>query len=47
LLAKAVNFGQHGRPQDGLALLPFSNTYGARNLVDMIGKAHPQTKAPQ
>jgi hypothetical protein len=47
LLAKGVNFVQNGRPQDGLSLLPFSNTYGARNLIDMIGKAHPQTQAPR
>jgi hypothetical protein len=47
LLAKAVNFGQNGKPQDGLSLLPFSNTYGARNLIDMVGKAYPNTQAPR
>jgi hypothetical protein len=46
LLAKAVNFGQNGKPQDGLSLLPFSNTYGARNLIDMVGKAYPKPKPP-
>jgi hypothetical protein len=44
LLTRGVNFMQHGNAKDGLSLLPFSNTYGARNLVDMIGKAYPQTR---
>lgn len=46
LLAKGVNFMQNGKPQDGLSLIPFSNTYGARNLLDLVGQAHPNTKAP-
>jgi hypothetical protein len=47
LVAKGVNFIQNGNPKDGLSILPFSNTYGARNLVDMIGKAYPQSTPHQ
>lgn len=46
LLARGVNFMQNGNPKDALTVLPGSNTYGARNLIDMIGQAykpHPHT----
>lgn len=44
LVAKGVNFLQNGDVKSGVSILPFSNTYGTRNLTDMFGKAYPQTK---